>query len=88
MVFEKDNSYNDIRYKSLMKWLDEIEKDEKIGFMNNEGHIVIPPIFPKDVQTGIDEETSNEAWKEYQKYSADSVSDAYEGLEDAHWNTD
>lgn len=31
MVFEKDNSYNDIRYKSLMKWLDEIEKDENIA---------------------------------------------------------
>ena len=31
MVFEKDNSYNDIRYKSLMKWLDEIEKNENIA---------------------------------------------------------
>lgn len=31
MVFEKDNSYNDIRYKSLMKWLDEIEMDENIA---------------------------------------------------------
>ena len=66
----------------------EIEKDDKIGFMNNEGHIVIPPIFPKDVQTGIDEEAANESWREYQKYAADSVSDAYKGLEDAHWNTD
>ncbi|MBR4380768.1 MAG: WG repeat-containing protein [Bacteroidaceae bacterium] len=66
----------------------EIEKDNKIGFMNNEGHIVIPPIFPKDVQTGIDEEAANESWREYQKYAADSVSDAFDGEPDAYWNID
>jgi hypothetical protein len=66
----------------------EIEKDNKIGFMNNEGHIVIPPIFPKDIQTGIDEEAANESWREYQKYAVDSVADAYEGDPDARWNTD
>lgn len=66
----------------------EIEKDEKIGYMNNEGQIVIPPIFPKDVQTGIDEEAANESWREYQKYAADSVSDAFEGDSDAYLNID
>ncbi len=30
-MYERDNSYNDIRYKSLMKWLDDIEKDENIA---------------------------------------------------------
>ena len=54
----------------------------------NEGHIVIPPIFPKDVQTGIDEEAANESWREYQKYAADSVSDAFDGEPDAYWNID
>ncbi len=29
-MYERDNSYNDIRYKSLMKWLDDIEKDEDL----------------------------------------------------------
>lgn len=66
----------------------EIEKNDKIGFMNNEGRIVIPPIFPKDNQIGIDEDAANESWREYQKYAADSVSDAYEGDSDAFWNTD
>ena len=66
----------------------EIEKDQKIGFMNNEGHIVIPPLFPKDVQTGIDEEAANDSWREYQKYAADSVSDAFEGDPEACWNVD
>ena len=66
----------------------EIEKDDKIGFMNNEGKIVIPPIFPKDNQIGVDEDAANESWKEYQKNAADSVSDAYEGDSDAYWNTD
>ena len=66
----------------------EIEKDDKIGFMNNEGRIVIPPIFPKDEQIGIDEEAANDSWREYQKYVADSVTDAYEGDPDARWNTD
>ena len=66
----------------------EIEKDDKIGFMNNEGQIVIPPIFPKDEQIGIDEDAANDSWREYQKYAAGSVSDAYEGDSDALWNTD
>ena len=66
----------------------EIEKDDKIGFMNNEGQIVIPPIFPKDEQIGIDEEAANDSWREYQRYAADSVTDAYEGDPDARWNTD
>lgn len=66
----------------------EIEKDEKIGFMNNEGRIVIPPIFPKDRQSGIDEEAANDSWREYQKYAADSVSDAFEGDTNAYLNID
>jgi hypothetical protein len=66
----------------------EIEKNDKIGFMNNEGRIVIPPIFPKDRQSGIDEEAANDSWREYQKYAVDSVADAYEGDPNACWNTD
>ena len=31
MKYEKDNSYNEIRYKSLMKWLDEVEQDENLA---------------------------------------------------------
>ena len=31
MTYEKDNSYNEIRYKSLMKWLDEVEQDEDLA---------------------------------------------------------
>ncbi len=31
MTYEKDNSYNEIRYKSLMKWLDEVEQDENLA---------------------------------------------------------
>lgn len=65
-----------------------IEKNNKLGYMNNRGEVVIPPIFPKDVQVGIDEDAANESWREYQKYAADSVSDAYEGDSDARWNTD
>jgi hypothetical protein len=34
------------------------------------------------------DEAANESWREYQKYAADSVSDAYEGDSDARWNTD
>lgn len=56
----------------------EIKKDNKIGYMNNNGVIVIPPIFPKDEQTGIDEDAANDSWQEYQKYAGESVSDAYE----------
>lgn len=66
----------------------QIEKDDKLGYMNNRGEVVIPPIFPKDVQVGIDEDAANESWREYQKYAADSVSDAYEGDSDARWNID
>ena len=56
--------------------------------MNNRGEVVIPPIFPKDIQVGIDEDAANESWREHQKYVADSISDAYEGDSDARWNTD
>ena len=56
--------------------------------MNNEGRIVIPPIFPKDRQSGIDEEAANDSWREYQKYAADSVSDAFEGDTNAYLNID
>ena len=66
----------------------QIEKDDKLGYMNNRGEVVIPTIFPKDVQVGIDEDAANESWQEYQQYATDSVSDAYEGDSDAHWNTD
>ncbi len=31
MTYEKDNSYNEIRYKSLMKWLDEVEQNEDLA---------------------------------------------------------
>ena len=66
----------------------EIEKNEKIGFMNNEGQIVIPPIFPKDSQSGIDEEAANDSWREYQKEVAGWTEDAFEGESDAYWNND
>jgi len=66
----------------------EIEKDEKIGFMNNEGQIVIPPIFPKDRQSGIDEDAADDAWREYQKDIAGWTEDAFEGDSDAYWNID
>jgi hypothetical protein len=66
----------------------EIEKDEKIGFMNNEGRIVIPPNFPKDRQSGIDEDAADDAWREYQKVIAGWTEDAFEGDSDARWNTD
>ncbi len=66
----------------------EIEKNEKIGFMNNEGQIVIPPIFPKDSQSGIDEEAANDSWREYQKEVAGWTEDAFEGESDACWNID
>ena len=66
----------------------EIEKDEKIGFMNNEGQIVIPPIFPKDRQFGIDEDAADDAWREYQKDIAGWTEDAFEGDSDAYWNID
>ena len=66
----------------------EIEKNNKLGYMNNRGEVVIPPIFPKDIQVGIDEDAANESWREHQKYVADSISDAYEGDSDARWNTD
>lgn len=65
-----------------------IEKNEKIGFMNNEGQIVIPPIFPKDSQSGIDEEAANDSWREYQKEVAGWTEDAFEGESDAYWNID
>ena len=66
----------------------EIEKDEKIGFMNNEGQIVIPPIFPKDEQSGIDEDAANDAWREHQKEIAGMAEDAFDGEPDAYWNID
>lgn len=66
----------------------QIEKDDKLGYMNNRGEVVIPTIFPKDVLVGIDEDAANESWQEYQQYATDSVSDAYEGDSDARWNTD
>lgn len=66
----------------------QIEKNDKLGYMNNRGNLVIPPIFPKDIRTGINEDAANESWREYQKYAVDSVSDAYDGDSDAFWNTD
>lgn len=30
MFIQKDNSFNDIRYKSLMKWLDEMEQHKDL----------------------------------------------------------
>lgn len=65
-----------------------IEKNDKIGFMNNEGQIVIPPIFPKDRQSGIDENAANDFWREYQKDVAGWTEDAFEGESDAYWNND
>lgn len=65
-----------------------IEKDGKIGFMNNDGQIVIPPIFPKDRESGIDEEAANDSWREYQKEITSWSSDAYEGDDSNRWNTD
>ena len=66
----------------------QIEKDDKLGYMNNRGEVVIPTFFPKDVQVGIDEDAANESWREYQKYVADSTIDAYEGDPNARWNTE
>ncbi len=65
-----------------------VKKDNKTGYVNNKGELVIPTIFPKDIQTGIDEDAANESWREYQSIVADFVSDAYEGDSDARWNTD
>ena len=65
-----------------------IEKDGKIGFMNNEGVIVIPPIFPEDKESGIDEEAANDSWREYQKDITSWSSDAFEGDDTNRWNTD
>lgn len=31
MFFQEDNTYNDIRDKSLMQWLDEMEKHEDVA---------------------------------------------------------
>lgn len=31
MFFRKDNTYNDIRDKSLMQWLDEMEQHEDVA---------------------------------------------------------
>lgn len=31
MFFKEDNSYNDIREKSLMSWLDEMEQHEDVA---------------------------------------------------------
>ncbi|MCR5776801.1 MAG: hypothetical protein K6G84_05190 [Lachnospiraceae bacterium] len=65
MVFEKDNSYNDIRYKSLMKWLDEIEKDENIAIS---GGVTLAREY---IQHLLDENQSlrneNELKKKYMK---------------------
>ena len=65
MVFEKDNSYNDIRYKSLMKWLDEIEKDENIAIS---GGVTLAREY---IQHLLDENRSlrneNELKKKYMK---------------------
>lgn len=66
----------------------EIEKDGKIGFLNNEGQIVIPPIFPKDSDAGINEAAADDAWREYQKEITDWTDDAYEGNATNGWNTD
>lgn len=66
----------------------EIENNEKIGFMNNEGQIVIPPIFPKDRQKGINEEAANDAWREQQKEITRWNEDAFDGESDADWNID
>lgn len=66
----------------------EIEKNDKIGFMNNEGHIVIPPIFPKDKLSGINKEAADDAWREYQKEIAGWTEDAFDGEPDAYWNSD
>lgn len=65
-----------------------IEKNEKIGFMNNEGHIVIPPIFPKDRKSGIDKEGADDAWREYQKEIAGWTEDAFDGEPGSYWNID
>ena len=56
--------------------------------MNNEGQIVIPPIFPKDRQSGIDEDAANDAWRENQKEIAGWSDDAFDGEPDAYWNID
>ena len=56
--------------------------------MNNEGQIVIPPIFPKDRQKGINEEAANDAWREQQKEITRWNEDAFDGESDAYWNID
>lgn len=65
MVFEKDNSFNDIRYKSLMKWLDEIEQDENIAIS---GGVTLAREY---IQHLLDENQSlrneNELKKKYMK---------------------
>ena len=66
----------------------QIEKNEKIGFMNNEGKIVIPPIFPKDSEAGFDENEVNDWWRDYKKDIDGSVEDAFEGDDSARWNID
>ncbi len=65
-----------------------VEKDDKIGFINNEGQFVIPPIFPKDRENGIDEELADQEWREYQRDIAGYAEDAFDGEPDAIWNID
>ncbi len=65
-----------------------IEKDDKIGFINNEGQFVIPPIFPKDRENGINEYLAEEEMREYQREIAGWTEDAFDGEPDAAWNID
>jgi len=65
-----------------------IEEGGKIGYMNNRGKIIIPPIFPKDIQVGVDRVAADGYWKDYQREMRNSISDAYEEDSDAYWNTD
>lgn len=57
-------------------------REDKFGYLNKNGEIVIPPIFPCPIL----ETQHSESYKK--KTSRNDISDAYEGDPDARWNTD
>lgn len=65
MFIPKDNSFNDIRYKSLMKWLDEMEQHKDLEVS---GGVVLARSY---IQHLINENNSlkneNELKKQYMK---------------------
>lgn len=64
-----------------------IENDKR-GYIDKFGKIVIPPLFSKDEEIYVDEFLERAEWEEEQRNIYNSIDDAFEGESDAYWNID